>query len=183
MALGIERAEAPDTPDFGAIIGQTNGQAGIVAPTTPLTTPTAGTVAANRAYWQRFVPLAAYQVTTIGFVVASASASNVDVGIYSANLTKIVSSGSTSGKTGATGRQTVTVAATDLTAYTIYYAAFACDSATPQFLQVGFSNAYQLWGSAVPEYECVVKDASFALPAGTVTGTSPVATGPVLTLS
>lgn len=124
IAAGAGHIEINGIPTF---IGM--GLNGVLAPHGTTLQGSGGiAVVANRAYYARFVAPRNMTVTKIAFVTTTASGSDdaVDVGIYKANGDKLVSSGATTGKLNATaGVQTVTVAETELTAGTVYYAALS----------------------------------------------------------
>lgn len=124
-----------------------NGQAGIVAPTHGLGSNSAIVVTASRGYIARFTPSRPMTITSISFVLTTASSTDdaCDVGIFSGDLaTKLVSAGATSGKlNGTLGLQTIPVTATTLAAGQVYYAAFSIGTiggTVPQFAMSSFAS-------------------------------------------
>lgn len=82
-----------------------------------------------RAYFLRFVASRSLTIAALGFSVSTAATLDdpCDVGIYAADgVTRLGSSGATTGKLNATGAKSVPLTAgVALTAGTVYYAAFA----------------------------------------------------------
>lgn len=168
-----------------------NGQAGIVVPSSRHWTPTAsGWPNASQSRFVRFVPSRAMTITSISFVVTTFATADdaVDVGIYDATLTKIVSSGATTGKVNTSNAvKNIAITSTPLTAGTVYYAAFAYGAfggTQASIMFAGYSNALlaQGFGASVPQVDCAYKDAAATLPAGPVTPTGIPSTAPVLFL-
>ena len=110
-------------------------------------------------------------------LTAAGSNDNVDVGIYDSALAKIVSSGSTAGKLNATGRQSVSVTTSNLSAGGIYYVAFACVAVGTTAAILNAAAFYSqtdamMFGTAAPQLE------AFHMAAGPLPGTLvPVAGG------
>lgn len=143
------------------------GQAGMYAvPLGGAVTVGTITMAANRAMAVRFCPAESLLVASISFEVTTAVAGNVDVGIYSAALARLGSSGSTAGKLGATGVANVPLsAAVQLAAGTVYYAAIVTSSAAAlRAVSWSANAAAQLFGTAAPAVEMLFKDTALPLP-------------------
>lgn len=111
--------------------------------------------AASTARFARFIPRRKLTVVKIGFVTTIAATNNdaVDVGLYAADGTKLVSSGATTGKANATaGAQKIDVASTVLHPGVVYYAALAYGTvggtaATLQTLSAGAAGTPQMFGA------------------------------------
>lgn len=102
-----------------------NGQAGIIAPSTPLVLSSADAVmTSGRVYVSRFVPSRAMTARALAYRVAVVAANDdpVEVGILSSTGVVLVSSGSVTGRLNSTGLKTITLADTNLTAGQTYYA-------------------------------------------------------------
>lgn len=131
---------------------------------TPLfasSTPTALT--ANRAYLYKFTAAADVTVATAKYT-CTASAGNLDIGIYSSTLTRLASTGSfASGGTGA--RSQALTAPLAMTAGTIYYLAFAASSTTLRVAQFTAASAIVTGGWNVYGRE----ESALPLPAGPIT--------------
>jgi hypothetical protein len=82
----------------------------------PLAAVSTVTPTTLRAYAQRFVPTRAMAITLMAFEVTTAASVDdaCDVGIYNASLTRLGSSGATSGKLNTTGVKTCTLTGTVL---------------------------------------------------------------------
>lgn len=162
-----------------ALTDRDNGQAGMWAPSASIVTINQSVaVTANRLYLMRVCPSRAMLVTSLGFKVTTASATDdpVDVGIFSAAGVRLVSSGSTIGRLNSTGSKSVTVAATVLNAGQVYYVAFAANSAATLLFASTIADAF---GSAMPALDLGSKDASFPIPS-TVTGVGVRDSGPIM---
>jgi hypothetical protein len=170
------QAPAPATSTY-------DGLPGIFAPSSGAMGGAGTALTANQAYVARFVPVEGFTATAIGFGLSTVSATDdpCDVGIYDAALNRLVSSGATTGRlNGATGGKSVPIAATALTAGTVYYAAFAANSAASLvFASIGSFAAAQIFGAAVPDLLCASKAASYPLPAA-LSGMSAVGSAPLL---
>jgi hypothetical protein len=137
-----------------------------------LATPPFGTslpsLTSNRAYLTRFQ--ASRSIAQIAFVVSTAAGADdpCDVGIYDSTLTRIVSSGATTGKLNSVGVKTIPLVVT-LTPGQIYYAGFAASltGTAPVVVQASYGNTSvtQLWGGAAPNTLAHFKDTSYPLPA------------------
>lgn len=113
---------------FDTAYGRSNGQAGILAPTSRGFQPSNLTLVANRGYILRVVPSRDFAVTSVDFgLITAASADDaVDVAIYSSALARITSAGATAGKLNGTNGTVSSVAiSTTLTAGTVYYVGFS----------------------------------------------------------
>lgn len=151
-----------------------NGQPGMYAPQGPNVLAVGnGAFTAQKAYLLRVYPTRAYKITSLGFMVVTAAGSddNVDVGIYDANLNRIVSSGATAGKLNAApDNTTVTITETELQPATVYYLAIttgAFGGTAPSFRGVT-TTAYQfaqMFGTSAPKAEVLTKTGLATLPA------------------
>jgi hypothetical protein len=169
------------TPQFRGEAAPTNGQTGLIAPTSKGWTPGGLGVSAGLAYLVRFVPSRTLYVSKIAFAVSTASGTDdaFDVGIYSAAHSRIVSSGAktsasggvTGGGMNSTGVKVVDVTATVLDAGTAYYAALsvAATGATVRGANFGDNTAAQLFGTAAGTAEAFSKSSSHPLPASIAT--------------
>jgi hypothetical protein len=159
------------------------GQAGMIAPSGRYGT-TLVALLANRAYYLRFVPERTVSVTKIAFVLVTPSGTDdpVDVGIYSAAASRIVSSGATTGKlNAAAGRQEVSFTSTPLTAGTVYYAALSANSTASLMFVTGAASAAYLFGNAMPTAGVLIQATAHPLPStATPTSTATAGPGPVL---
>jgi len=111
-------------------------------------------------------------VTSLTFNVTTAASVNdaCDVGIYDAVGARLVSSGSTLGKLNAATNPSVTVAATQLRAGVVYYAALACGAIGGTAAQSAGPSYYgylanQLFGATLGTMELAEMAAAFPLPA------------------
>jgi hypothetical protein len=137
-----------------------------------LATPPFGTalpsVVSNRAYLTRFQ--ASRNIAQIAFAVTTAAGADdpCDVGIYDSALTRIASSGATTGKLNSLGMKTIPLAVT-LTPGQIYYAAFAASltGTAPVVVQASYGNSsvVQMLGGTAPNTLGHIKDTSYPLPA------------------
>lgn len=159
-------------------VDRDNGQAGILAPSTPRfgLAPTA--LVANQVYLLRFVPSRTMTITRLGFRVTTASGTDdpVMVGIYDAAATRVVASAALTGLLNSTGTKSATVAATVLTAGSVYYAAIAANSAAALSFAAGIGDGF---GAAAPAAEILTKAASYPLPT-TLSGLAVADAGPAL---
>lgn len=159
-------------------IDRDNGQAGILAPSANRFGLAATALVANQAYLLRFVPSRAMAISKLAFRVTTASGTNdpVDVGIYDAAGTRVVSSGATTSLLNSTGTKTATVATTVLTAGSVYYAALAANSAATVSFASGIGDGF---GTAAPAAEVLTKATSYPLPA-TLSALTAADAGPAL---
>lgn len=131
------------------------------------------TPAASTYRLMRFVPSRTLVVAKIGFVVTTAATANdsVDVGLYDAAGTRLVSSGATAAKVnGSTGKQTIDVTATTLQAGVAYYAGLAYGAvggtaATLLSITPSHSGAALMWGNTAGTQEISAAVAGGTLPA------------------
>jgi uncharacterized protein DUF4082 len=151
----------------GVNYATSNGQAGhgLFPNQVPWTVGTT-TYAANRVYLTRFVLPCDFTVTSVKFRSIGAGTNNVDVGIYNTSSVRLASSGSTSGKKGATTWQTVNLSATvALTAGTVYYAALESDTADGTFAAATMPTAMeQAFGATIGLGLSFTRDTTFPLP-------------------
>lgn len=138
----------------------------------PVGTSTSVNLTANRAYYVRFVPARTFNITKIGFVVATAAGSDdaCDVAIYDSAGTRLVSAGATTGKLNSTGAKTVDVTSTALKAGTVYYAAFSCGAIGTTAAQLmmtspGATGFMDLFGTTIPTLLWGFQAAAHPLPA------------------
>lgn len=169
---------ASQTFSGGSSAGREMGQPGIIAPSQY--TGFAGSVwTANQCRVSRFVPSRDLTVTKIAFSVTSADAANpaTDVGIYDASGAKIVASTAATGIVNSTGVKAVTIAATNLEAGTVYYAAISCAGApTISCASLTSANVAELFGATVPNVIGGTLTASHPLPSSIASvggGTAP----------
>lgn len=155
--------------------GTDYGLAGVIAPMAFGMGASNPNLVANRAYFARFVPSFTFSATKIAFGVQTAASTNdaCDVGIYDSTVTKIVTAGATTGKLNATGLQTVTIAATTLTAGTVYYAAVSCGTLGGTAAQLamtshGVANTGDFFGTTAGTQLCGFAATSHPLPVGPV---------------
>jgi hypothetical protein len=136
-------------------------------------TPSAAAVVANYCRVTRFEVHREMTVTQLAFALISASAVDdpVDVGIYNAQGTRLVSSGSVLGKlTGGAGRRLVPITPTPLHPGQFYYFGLGVGTvggAAAQLMGVSpnSASAGQLFGAAVGQFETDANNAVFPLPA------------------
>jgi polygalacturonase len=145
--------------------------------------PSNKTLVAGQRYIVRFVPKHDRAIRSIcfGLQTAAGSNDNVDVGIYDATGTLLVSSGSTAGKlNGSTGTQSVAITETIVRAKTIYYAALqSLTQGSTAAVLAGFTMASaqnnQIAGTGFPHILSDVANGGTALPntytIGTVSST------------
>lgn len=152
-----------------------NGQAGVLAPSVHGWAEGGLALSANTAYLARFVPSRDIAVALIAFAVTTAAGADdaCDVGIYDSTLTRVVSSGATTGKLNSTGVKTVTVTTTVLKAGKTYYAAISCGTlggtaATIRGANLGSTEGGQLFGGGAGVAEGFTKGTSHPLPAGPI---------------
>jgi hypothetical protein len=153
---------------------RTFGLPGIFAPHGTWPGTTIGSTA-NRAYFMRFVPTKNMTMKQLAFAVTTAASADdpCDVGIYDAELKRLVSAGATTGKLNSKGVKTVEFAETKLTAGNVYYAAFSFGAVGGTAAQIGgvLNNEglySDLMGTAVGTRIMAAKDAAHPLPAGPV---------------
>ena len=111
------------------------------------------TMTASEARCGRIYPSRAMTIASIAFEVTTAAAGNVDVGIYrGSDMALLASSGSTAGKLGATGIQTVSLSAPyTLSPGTPYYLAIVADSTpTLRCVSLGGNPFNNIFGAANP---------------------------------
>lgn len=168
-------------------VDRDNGQAGMYAPSAPGWTGAGLGLTANTAIWARVVPSRDMTITQLAFAVSTAAGSDdaCDVGIYDANLQRIVSSGATAGKLNSVGVKTVAFAATTLKAGTVYYVAISCGAvgttaATIRGASWAATEATQLFGTGVGVAEAFLKAASHPLPAGPVAAPTATSLAPAM---
>lgn len=164
-----------------------NGQAGVLVPTCRGWAVVAtSTLTANRVYLTRFVLPCDFTVTSMKFRSTTVGTGNVDVGIYSGNLTsKLASSGTTAGKKGATTVQTVALSGTvGLTAGTVYYAALITDTSDGTVGGVSYTSpGHELFGATDGLAEGMFKDAgAYPLPSSAASATATTSLSPVMAL-
>lgn len=121
-----------------------NKQPGILIPVVGMGGTTTFTPTATRRQFARFVPSRNMTLVSVAFVVTTAATVNdsIEVGIYDASLTRLVTSGAVSGKLNAVGVQSVSLSLS-LTANTIYYFAFtlaAIGGTAAALLATSFTN-------------------------------------------
>lgn len=170
---------------------KSNGQAGMYAPSGMFWLPSAFAVAANAGKIARFVPSRNMTITNIAFAVTAVTIGdtanpNVDVGIYTAALAKIVTSGATAGKLTTTGVKQVTITTTALTAGTVYYAGIsvgAIGTTTASIMGVSPASlsTAQLFGATAGLCELDSANTVHPLPDPWVIGQTS-GTGPLLAL-
>jgi hypothetical protein len=162
-----------------------NGHAGIIAPHGASAGWTTTLLVANRGYLARFRPSRNMTITNIAYAVTTFATNDdpVDVGIYSAALDLIVSSGATLAKLNtAIGVKSVTITSTPLVAGTTYYAALSCGAvggtaATVGGVAWGATLNAQLFGATAGQVMGDTKATMHPLPAawgalGTATANS-----------
>lgn len=132
------------------------------------TVSNASALVASRAHYMPFVPAYDTGLTSIAFYLAAGTTQNFDLGLYDAAGTRLTSLGST-GIASTTGVRTWTPTTPySLEAGNLYYAAIACDSATPTFTGLLSSTATNM------VYAGLIQGTAFPLPA---TWTTPTLSG------
>lgn len=159
-------------------VDRDNGQPGMIAPGTPLSTLSTVALTSGRACLARFVPSRTMYITKLAFRVQTASGTDdpCDVGIYDASGTRLVSSGAKTSFLNTTGTKSITITTTKLTAGVPYYAAFSATS------RASLSHATVIgdgFGAGAPALELQKKDASYPLPTS-LTGLGGSDSGPVI---
>lgn len=101
-------------------------------------TPATAAPTANLAYFTPFTVYSTITVTKMFVENGSTTSGNLDVGIYDAGGTKLVSSG-TVAQTGASSTQEIDITDTTLRPG-LYYLAFAADNGTGSYMRWGTSN-------------------------------------------
>jgi len=119
-----------DRPLMNGIVGETHG----VPPAAILAKPTGGAawVTANRALFIPWYVQKPVVVTALRVYVTTSAAGNLDLGVYSANGTRLVSTGSTA--IGGVGVQLVAVSPTSIPAGK-HYLAMSCSTTSAAFLR------------------------------------------------
>lgn len=160
-------------------------------------TPTAaGTAAlsmtANRAWFCRFVPSRDMTITKAAIHLSTAAGADdaLDIAIYEVSgtsLSRLVSSGATTGKLNSTpGIVTIDVAATTLLANKIYYVGMSVGTvggtAAAVIAHSGLAGGFgQLFGTGIPAVECGYAAASHPLPS-TVSALLSTINNPIIAL-
>lgn len=143
----------------------------LTAPAINVGAPSHSAMTANRAYYNAFSAPYDTALATMSVYCATGTTQNFDLALYDAAGTRLGSLGST-GIASTTGIKTWTPTnPISLTASTIYYAAFATDSATPTWASPGaqaFRNV---------QMGTLIQATAFALPAS---WTSPTIAGNVV---
>lgn len=128
-----------------------------------------GTATGSRIY---YIPLhidAVFQVNALYVVNGAAVSGNIDIGLYTANFNKVVSTGSIA-QAGTNGPQLQTVTSTSIPAGLYYYAVVA-DNGVSTFFRLALTTATGNRGFA-----CALQNATFPLPASgtpaTIDGTN-----------
>lgn len=161
-----------------------DGLPGVVAPTGFLSGSQAtGSLTSGRAYFVRFRPSRPLNITLVAFAVVSAASVDdpCDVGVYDSAGTRLVSSGSVSGRLNSTGIKTVPLTITLLPQ--AYYAGFAVGTiggTAAQLAVTGAASTTQLFGGGVG-VALTHFVAAFPLPASFV-ASGPIAACPILAL-
>lgn len=182
-AWGFHLAGIPDWVMLDAdalAVDRDNGQQGIAAPTAARATGTTLALTANQAYYVRFVPSRPMTIVRVAFRVTTAAGTDipVEVGIANASGTRLVTSGSTTGRLNSTGTKTVTITATVLTPGAVYYA-FLASSGAATLSAVTFPA--DIYGTAAPQAEMLTAATAFPVPA-TPTTPATTDTGPAIWL-
>lgn len=154
------------------LVDRDNGQAGIITPGSRGWSMGTQALTANRGYLARFVPSRNMAVTKLAFVVTTNSGTDdpVDVGIYDDTMTKIVSSGATTGKLNTNGLKTVDITTTNLVAGRVYYAAISANSTATLLCALYISgNGLRYFGTTPPTLDADQFAASHPLPTGPLT--------------
>lgn len=152
--LGLKRDTTTGALIVNGISDRDNGQAGMYGASYPFQ-PTVLALTGGRVYFTRFVPSRDMTIVNIAFCVTTIAgvSDDIDVGIFNAALTtKLVSKGATAGQLGTLGVKPQTVAATALSAGTVYHACFSVGAAVTlaQVAATGLpsGNVADLFGTA-----------------------------------
>jgi len=172
---------AIDNPPSLQRLDRDLGLPGIIAPlgTWPSTTQAA---TANRAFFMRFVPSRVMTVKALRFVVTTAAGSDdaCDVGIYSAAMERLRSSGAKTGQLNSQGVKSVEFTSLELQPNTVYFAGLSVGTigtTAVQFAAINNFNGFygDLFSSGTTAQRMMLfASTAHPLPASpTIAGTTP----------
>lgn len=142
-------------------VDRDNGQGGLMGPARNMGSTTTALVS-NTLYSDRIVPSRNMLIKNINFKVMTASGTDdpVDVAILDSTLTRLSSSGSTTGRLNSTGIKSVTIPDVMLQAGSVYYVSISGTSTASLLFAVVIGDAF---GTAAPLAEGLSKAATFPI--------------------